>query len=98
MRRMSAPVAPTAGAEDPLLADRAFHLDLNEAVHLDRIFQRELFDDRLDEAGDDHRGGFGLRQSARHQIKELFVPDLRDGRFVADFNLVLVDPHVRIRV
>jgi hypothetical protein len=39
----------------PPLADGAFHLDLNEAVHLDCVLERELFDDRFDEAGDDHR-------------------------------------------
>jgi hypothetical protein len=55
-------------------------------------------DDRLDEAGDDHRRGFGLGQAARHEVEELLVSDLGDGRFVADVDLVLVDLDVRIRV
>src|SRR5581483_8200379 len=34
------------------LTDGAFHLDVDEAVHLDRVLERELFDDRLDEPRD----------------------------------------------
>ena len=32
------------------LADRAFHLELDQAVQLDRVLQRQLLGDRLDEA------------------------------------------------
>src|SRR5438128_1949586 len=32
------------------LANRAFHLQLDQAVHLDRVLHRELLRDRLDEA------------------------------------------------
>ena len=39
------------------LANGAFHLDLDQTVHLDRVLEWELFDDRFDEAGDDHRRG-----------------------------------------
>ena len=46
------------------LPDGPFHLDLDQPVHLDCVFEWELFDDRLDEAGDDHRRGFGFGQSA----------------------------------
>src|SRR5687768_18567772 len=34
-------------------ANGAFHLELDEAVHLDRVLHRQLLDDRLDEAVDD---------------------------------------------
>src|SRR3954467_9038672 len=34
------------------LANGALHLELDEAVHLDRVLHRELLDDRLDEAVD----------------------------------------------
>ena len=39
------------------LADRALHLELDQAVHLDRVLHRELLDDRLDEAVDDQLRG-----------------------------------------
>ena len=35
------------------LADRAFHLEFDQAVHLDGVLHRELLDDRLDESVDD---------------------------------------------
>src|SRR5881275_1717286 len=42
------------------LPDGALHLDLDQTVHLDRVLERELLDDRLDEAGHHHRRGFGF--------------------------------------
>ena len=38
------------------LANGALHLQLDQAVHLDRVLHRQLLDDRLDEAVDDHGG------------------------------------------
>ena len=43
-----------------LLANRALHLQLDQAVHLDRVLHRELLGDRLDEPVDDQLGGFLL--------------------------------------
>src|SRR6266481_5902667 len=51
------------------LANRAFHLELDQAVHLDGVLERKLLRDRLDEARDDHRRGLRLRQAARHQVE-----------------------------
>jgi hypothetical protein len=42
------------------LPDRAFHLELDEPVELHGVLHRELPGDRLDEAVDDHGGGFGF--------------------------------------
>ena len=39
------------------LADRSFHLELDEAVQFDRVFHRQLFDELLHEAGDDYGPG-----------------------------------------
>src|SRR3954453_12166914 len=39
------------------LANGALHLELDEAVHLDRVLHRQLLDDRLDEAVDDELAG-----------------------------------------
>src|SRR5436305_8387516 len=77
------------------LADRPFHLELNEAVHLDRVLQWKLLRDRLDEAGDDHRRRLGLREAARHQVEELLLADLRNRRLVADVDVVLIDAELR---
>ncbi len=35
-------------------ADAAFHLQFDQAVHFDRIFHRQLFDEWFDESGNDH--------------------------------------------
>ena len=39
---------------------RAFHLQFDQPVQFDGVFHRQLFDQRLDEAADDHGAGFGL--------------------------------------
>src|SRR2546421_11031027 len=73
------------------LAHTAGHLQLDQAVQLNRVLHREFLGDRLDEAVDDQRVGLGLIRPTAHQVGELVVTDLRDGRFVADFGLVLFD-------
>src|SRR3954451_4693614 len=70
----------------------AFHLELDQPVHLDRVLERQLLGDRLHEAGDDHGARLRLGEAARHEVEELLLPDLRDGRLVPDVDLVLVDP------
>ena len=52
-RRASRVVAVTS-------ANRALHLQLDQAVHLDRVLHRQLLDDRLDEAVDDELAGLLL--------------------------------------
>src|SRR5262252_1558839 len=50
------------------LANRPFHLELDQPVHLDRVLERELLRDRLHEPGDDHGARLRLRETARHQV------------------------------
>src|SRR5437867_115585 len=73
------------------LAHTAGHLQLDQAVELNRVLHREFLGDRLNEAVDDQRIRFGLIQPTAHQVEELLVTDLRDGRLVADLGLVLFD-------
>src|SRR4051794_19965766 len=73
------------------LANRALHLKLDQAVHLDRVLHRELLDDRLDEAVDDELAGLLLGEPVRHQVEELLVADLADRGLVADVDVVLAD-------
>src|SRR3954454_21723932 len=80
------------------LANGALHLELDEAVHLDRVLHRQLLDDRLDEAVDDQLGGLLLAQPVGHQVEELLLADLRDGRLVADVDVVLADADRRVGV
>src|SRR5260221_10165077 len=90
----SAAYAATASA----LANGAFHLQLDQSVHLDGVLERQLLGDRLDEARHDHRARLRLGEPARHEIEELLLADLRDRGLVADVDLVLLDLHVRVRV
>lgn len=41
-----------------LLTDTAFHLELDQTVHLNRIFHRQFLREWLDEAHDDHLSRF----------------------------------------
>src|SRR5439155_25977320 len=80
------------------LADGPRHLELHQAVQLDRVFHRKLFGNWLDEAVDDHVRGLGLSQAPAHQIEQLLVADLRDRGLVADVDLLVLDVHVRVCV
>src|SRR4051812_25087922 len=101
-----APIAATArsrravsqSGEVTALANASLHLELDEAVHLDRVLHRELLDDRLDEAVDDQLRRLFLAESVGHQVEELLLADLRDGRLVADVDVVLADADRRVRV
>src|SRR6266496_6398761 len=73
------------------LAHTAGHLQLDQAVQLNRVLHGEFPGDRLNEAVDDQRVGLGLIQATTHQVEELVVTDLGDGRLVADLGLVLFD-------
>src|SRR3954447_6126504 len=80
------------------LANRALHLQLDEAVHLDRVLHRQLLDDRLDEAVDDQLRRLLLAQPVGHEVEELLLADLRDRRLVADVDIVLADADRRVGV
>ena len=71
----------------------AGHLQLDQAIELNRVFHGEFPGDGLNEAVDDQRVGLGLIKSAAHQVEELVVTDLRDGCLVADLGLVLLNPN-----
>src|SRR5919112_4945015 len=82
---------------DPL-TDRAFHLQLDQAVQLDGVLQRKLLRNGLDKAVDDHSDGLLLGESAAHEVEELVLPDLRDCGLVLGVDLLLLDLDVRICV
>src|SRR6266508_3833225 len=75
------------------LADGAFHLELDQAVELDRVLHRQLAGDRLNEAVDHHRGGLGLVQSTRHLVEKLVLPHPRDRGLVAELGRLLLHLH-----
>ncbi len=74
------------------LAHAAGHLQLDQAVQLNRVLHGKLLGDRLNEAIDDQRVGFGLVQATAHQVEELILTNFGDGGFVADLGLVLLYP------
>src|ERR671920_330511 len=80
------------------LADRAFHLQLDQAVQLDGVLQRKLLGYRLDKAVNDHRYGLFLGEPAAHEVEELVFADLRDGGLVLGVDLLLLYLDVGIRV
>src|SRR5207244_2378865 len=82
-------VSQAGSATEEALPNAAFHLELDEAVHLDRVLHRELLDDRLDEAVDDELGGLVLGQAVGHEVEELLLADLGDRGLVADVHVVL---------
>src|ERR687890_567323 len=80
------------------LTDRAFHLQLDQAVQLDGVLERKLLGYRLDKAVDDHRNGLLLKEPAARGGKELVLPHLGDRCLVLGVDLLLLDLDVRIRV
>src|SRR4051794_27870472 len=80
------------------LANGALHLQLDQAVHLDRVLHRQLLDDRLDEAVDDELARLVLRQPVGHEVEELLLADLGDRRLVPDVHVVLADADRRVGV
>src|SRR5437773_1816735 len=61
-----------------VLANGALHLQGDQPIHFDGVVHRQRLDDRLDEAVHDHRGAFGLGETAAHEVEELLLADLRD--------------------
>src|SRR5215208_7356775 len=79
-----APTSPASALVATRLgsADGALHLELDQAVQLDRVLHRQLLGHRLDEAVDDHRGGLLLGEATRLHVEQLLVGDLADHRLV----------------
>src|SRR6266699_6097551 len=75
------------------LAHTARHLQLDQAVQLNRVLHGKLLGNRLNKAVHDQRVGLRLVQATAHQVEELVVTDLRDGRLVTDLGLVLFDTY-----
>src|SRR5919199_6797593 len=80
------------------LSDRAFHLQLDQAVQLDGVLERQLLGYGLDKAVDDHSHGLLLGEPAAHEVEELVLADLRNGGLVLGVDLLLFDLDVRIGV
>src|SRR5215218_5886868 len=87
-----------SGGAAPPSANRALHLQLDQAVQLDGVLHRKLLGDRLDETVDDHLGGLLLVQPAGLEVEDLLLADLRDGCLVTDVDVVLADPDRRVGV
>src|SRR5688572_1566570 len=86
------------GSSSVALANRAFHLQLDQPVHLDGVLHRQLLRDRLDEAVHDQLGGLLLGDTVRLEVEDLVVAHLRDRRLVADVHVVLRDADCRVGV
>ena len=76
----------------------AFHLQLDQAIHFDRVLHWKLFHQRLDEAVNDHRAGLGLGKPATHQVEQLLFTDAANTGLVAHRNILFADFDVRIRI
>src|SRR5712691_4911119 len=80
------------------LADRAFHLELDQPVQLDGVLHGQLAGDGLDEAVHHHGGCLRLGEAAAHQVEELVLAHARHRRLVAELCGLFLDLYVRIRV
>src|ERR687897_168463 len=74
----SARAASGVNAVMERLANRSFHVELDEPAQLDRVLHRQRLHDRLDEAVDDHGRRLLLGEPPAHQIEDLVLTDLRD--------------------
>src|SRR6266446_1173902 len=64
------------------LSDRAFHLELDQALQLNRVFHRKLADEIVDESVHAQAHRLRFAQAALLHIKDLFGADLADAGFV----------------
>src|SRR5665213_1039587 len=88
----------TNSAKATALADRTFHLHLDQAIQFDGVLHRELLDEEVEEAVDDHGGGIGLGETAAHRVEQLLFADPADAGLVLDGRLLLVDLHGRFGI
>ncbi len=79
-------------------ADRALHLQFDESVEFERVFHREFARDGLDEAANDHRGCLEFVHASAHQVEELILGHLRDGRLVRHRDVLFLDVDVGVGV
>lgn len=59
-----------------ILADRAFHFELDEAIELNRILHGQLLHERIEEAVHDHGARFLFVHAAGREIIQLLLGDL----------------------
>src|SRR5690606_37141047 len=71
-----APRTSAGSFDNRASANAALHLQLDQSVQLDRVLQRQLPRDRLDEAAHHHRRRLLLGQPPAHQVEELLLADL----------------------
>ena len=71
---------------------------MDQAIHLDRIFHRQFFDQRLDKAADDHGSSFVFADATALQIEELLLADLADRSLTPHADVLLLDLDIRIGV
>src|SRR5690348_11961093 len=76
-------------------SDASFEADAEQLLRFDRELHRQLAEDALAEAVDDHRDGVLSFQPALTKIKELVFADFRRGRFV--FHARRRSPHFNVR-
>ena len=57
----------------PSLTNRAFEFKIDEAVHFYRIFQRQLFGNRLCKAANQHGFGVFFGEAAAHEVVNIFI-------------------------
>src|SRR5215203_5073463 len=80
------------------LPDRSFHFELDQPVQLDRVLERKLFGDRLDEPVDDHAHRLVLAEAAAHQVEDLLFRNLGDSGLMTDRGSLFLDFDVGIGV
>src|SRR5262249_46372747 len=74
-----------------ILTDTAFHLELDEAVHFDRVLHRKFFSERFNEAHNDHLRCLSFGQTAAHEVEQLILGHLGYRCFMLKRNVVIHD-------
>src|SRR5438093_4415955 len=70
--------------------DAASELQLDEAVHFDRVLDGDSFRDHLGRPEDDHPEGLLLRHPAGRQVEEHLVAHLPDASLLGDLRVRFV--------
>src|SRR5215472_14638027 len=102
-RRISLPATEawrfsTSRSGDVTSAHRSFERDAEQLLRLDRELHRQLLEDDLAEAVDDHVDRLFRGDAALLEVEDLVLADLRRGRFVFHLGRRVVDLDIRERV
>ena len=77
-----------AGVLTSILTHAPNHLQLDQAVHLHRVFHRQFLNQGFNEPADHHRGSLFIGETAAVQVEQLLFADFAHGCLMPDSHVL----------